>query len=56
MPNYKPLYEQLFDAIEILRKAQINTADTCCEELKKERNEKLRACPLSANPQSVVEP
>lgn len=45
MPDYKALYEQLFDAmtdaIESLRKAQLNAADTCSEELKKERNEIL---------------
>ena len=47
MPDYKALYEQLFDAmtdaIEILRKAQIETVDTRIEEEHKEQNRKLNA-------------
>ncbi len=47
MPDYKALYEQLFcamtDAIEILRKAQIKTVDTCIDEEWQERNEKNSA-------------
>lgn len=47
MPDYKALYEQLFDAmtdaIEILRKAQIKTVDICIEKEWQERNEKNSA-------------
>jgi hypothetical protein len=47
MPDYKTLYEQLFDAmtnaIESLRKAQIETVDTRIEEEHKERNRKINA-------------
>ncbi len=47
MPDYKALYEQLFDAmtdaIIKLKQAQIDTADTCSEELKNERSKNINA-------------
>ena len=47
MPDYKALYEQLFDAmtnaIESLQKAQIKAVDICIHEKREERSNKLSA-------------
>ena len=47
MPDYKALYEELFDAvtnaIEQLRKVQIDTVDAIIEETRRERSNKISA-------------
>ncbi len=47
MPDYKALYEQLFDvvtdAIIKLKQAQIDTVDSLLEEKSKEKSEKISA-------------